>query len=99
MKSECEKAIEEVIAQIRNKFEAKLHDAEIAFHLKKNELDKNHNNVLMNRILAEAFRSKCLDLKPSSPSRLQQGNNSLVILIKSLVIFSCFRMSVPEMIL
>ncbi|CAA2987522.1 Hypothetical predicted protein [Olea europaea subsp. europaea] len=76
LKSECEKAIEEVIAQIRNKFEAKLHDAEIAFHLKKNELDKNHNNVLMNRILAEAFRSKCLDLKPSSPSRLQQAMSS-----------------------
>ncbi|KAL2557461.1 uncharacterized protein Fot_02200 [Forsythia ovata] len=76
LKSECEKEIQEVIAQIRNKYEAKLHDVETAFQLKKNELDKNHNKVLMNRILAEAFRSKCLDLRPSGPPGMQQAMSS-----------------------
>ncbi|CAA3025175.1 helicase MOM1-like isoform X1 [Olea europaea subsp. europaea] len=76
LKSECEKEIQEVIAQIHNKYEAKLHDAETAFQLKKNELDKNHNKVLMNRILAEAFRSKCLDLRPSGPPGMQRAMSS-----------------------
>lgn len=71
--SECEKEIEEMIAQIRSKYDAKLRDAERAFLLKKAELDANHKIVLMNKILAEAFRSKCLDLKPSAISSVQQG--------------------------
>lgn len=76
LKSECEKEIQEVIAQIQNKYKAKLHDAETAFLLKKNELDKNHNKVLMNRILAEAFRSKCLDLRPPGPPGMQLATSS-----------------------
>lgn len=70
---ECEKEIEEMIAQIRRKYEVKHQDAEVAFLLKKNELDTNHEIVLMNKILAEAFRSKCLDLSPPGPSKMQQG--------------------------
>ncbi|XP_027085680.1 uncharacterized protein [Coffea arabica] len=71
--SECEKEIEEMIAQIRSKYEAKHRDAETAFLLKKTELDTNQKKVLMNKILAEAFRSKCLDLKPSAVLSMPQG--------------------------
>lgn len=62
LKSECDKEIAEMIAQINRKYEAKHQEAVAAFHLKKKELDTNLNRVLMNKILAEAFRSKCQDL-------------------------------------
>ncbi|GFZ13121.1 hypothetical protein Acr_23g0015060 [Actinidia rufa] len=54
------KEIEEIIAEIRRKYEVKCQEAEAAFLLKKTELDTYHNKVLMNKILAEAFHSKCL---------------------------------------
>lgn len=73
IQSECEKEIEEMIAQIRSKYEVRHRDAETAFLLKKTALDTNHKKVLVNKILAEAFRSKCLDLKPSAVSSMQQG--------------------------
>ncbi|GFZ17881.1 hypothetical protein Acr_26g0011500 [Actinidia rufa] len=66
LKSDWEKEIEEIIAEICQKYEAKFKDAESEFLLKKKELDTTHNKVLMNKILAEAFRSKCLDLGPSA---------------------------------
>ncbi|KAI7990761.1 Helicase protein MOM1 [Camellia lanceoleosa] len=72
LKSDCDKEIEEIVAEIRRKFEAKLQDAEASFLLKKKELDANHGKVLMNKILAEAFRSKCLDLRPSGVLGIQQ---------------------------
>ncbi|KAF5937751.1 hypothetical protein HYC85_025257 [Camellia sinensis] len=72
LKSDCDKEIEEIVAEIRRKFEAKLQDAEASFLLKKKELDANHGKVLMNKILAEAFRSKCLDLRPSGALGIQQ---------------------------
>ncbi|XP_037495734.1 helicase protein MOM1 isoform X1 [Jatropha curcas] len=65
LKSDCEKEIEEVVAQIRRKYEIKLQEVESEFILKKKELDTNQNKVLMNKILAEAFRSKCMDMKAS----------------------------------
>ncbi|GKV01245.1 hypothetical protein SLEP1_g13811 [Rubroshorea leprosula] len=61
LKSDCNKEIEEAIAQIRKKYEIKLQEAEACFLLKKKELDVNHNKVLMNKILAEAFRLKIID--------------------------------------
>ncbi|GLT56802.1 hypothetical protein SLA2020_298190 [Shorea laevis] len=61
LKSDCNKEIEEAIAQIRKKYEIKLQEAEARFLLKKKELDVNHNKVLMNKILAEAFRLKIID--------------------------------------
>ncbi|KAL0370084.1 UNVERIFIED_CONTAM: hypothetical protein Sangu_0326500 [Sesamum angustifolium] len=64
LKSDCEKEIQEMINQIRKKYEVKLQESEAAFRLKRNELDKNQTKVLMNKILAEAFRSKCLDVRP-----------------------------------
>jgi hypothetical protein len=38
---------------------------EADFIIKKNELDVNHKKVLMNKILADAFRSKCMAPGPS----------------------------------
>ncbi|KAL6954184.1 hypothetical protein U1Q18_046891 [Sarracenia purpurea var. burkii] len=72
LKSDCEKEIEEIIAELRQKYGAKLKDAEAAFLLKKKELDTNHHKVHMNKILAEAFRAKCEDRKTSVASRMQQ---------------------------
>lgn len=73
LKSDCEKEIEEIIAQIRRKYEIKLQEVESEFTLKKNELDTIHHKVLMNKILADAFRSKCMDDRPSSAPGMQQG--------------------------
>jgi hypothetical protein len=73
LKSDCEKEIEEVVAQIRRKYDTKIQERESEFLLKKKELDANHNKVLMNKILAEAFRSKCMDLRVPGSSGMQQG--------------------------
>ncbi|KAL7615548.1 hypothetical protein Lser_V15G02487 [Lactuca serriola] len=67
MKSECEKEIADMIAQINLKYEAKFKGAEEAFQLRKKELDTTVNRVMMNRILAEAFRAKCQDHNHSGP--------------------------------
>ncbi|KAL0376763.1 UNVERIFIED_CONTAM: hypothetical protein Scaly_0793900 [Sesamum calycinum] len=72
LKSDCEKEIQEMITQIRKKYEVKLQESEAAFRLKRNELDKNQTKVLMNKILAEAFRSKCLDVRPPGLPGMQQ---------------------------
>lgn len=64
LQSDCEKEIEEMAAQIRKKYEAKMKGTEEVFVLKKSELESNQNKVLMNKILAEAFKSKCMDLRP-----------------------------------
>ncbi len=73
LKSDCEKEIEEVVAQLRRKYDTKIQERESEFLLKKKELDANHNKVLMNKILAEAFRSKCMDLRVPGSSGMQQG--------------------------
>ncbi|WOH03884.1 hypothetical protein DCAR_0623285 [Daucus carota subsp. sativus] len=52
---------EESVAQLRRNYEAKCKEAEDAFLWKKKELDTNHNKVLVNKILADAFRSKCVE--------------------------------------
>ncbi|KAH6810386.1 hypothetical protein C2S51_024148 [Perilla frutescens var. frutescens] len=71
IKSDCEKRIEEIISQMRSRCEVKCQETEAEFRLKKNELDKNQKKVLLNKILAEAFRSKCLEaIRPSGPSGL-----------------------------
>ncbi|KAK4408491.1 hypothetical protein Sango_0430100 [Sesamum angolense] len=49
LKSDCEKEIQEMINQIRKKYEVKLQESEAAFRLKRNELDKNQTKVLMNK--------------------------------------------------
>uniref|UniRef100_A0A7N0TWM5 Helicase C-terminal domain-containing protein n=2 Tax=Kalanchoe fedtschenkoi TaxID=63787 RepID=A0A7N0TWM5_KALFE len=73
LRSECEKEIEEMVAQIRKKYETKNLELDAAFVCKKNELDAYHNKVYMNRMLTEAFRNKCMDPKVSAPPGLQDG--------------------------
>ena len=51
----------------------KIQEVESEFLLKKKELDANRNKVLMNKILAEAFRSKCMDLRVPGPSGMPRG--------------------------
>lgn len=73
LKSDCEKEIEEVVAQIRRKYETKIRDMEAEFLVKKKEMDANHNGVQNSKFLAEAFRFKCMDLRGPGPSGMQQG--------------------------
>lgn len=72
LKSDCEKEIEELIAQIRSKYDKKLDEAETAFSLKRNELENYQHRVMMNKSLAEAFRSKCTEYK-AAPKMQQLG--------------------------
>ncbi|KAI4334375.1 hypothetical protein L6164_019075 [Bauhinia variegata] len=67
-KSEFEKEMEE----LNRKYEIKFHELEEEFRQRKKSLDANLNIVVMNKILAEAFRSKCMDLKVSNASGIQQ---------------------------
>ncbi|GFP82484.1 helicase protein mom1 [Phtheirospermum japonicum] len=76
LKSDCEKEIQEIIAQIRHKYEVKHQDNEAEFKLKRNELDKNQKKVLMNKILAAVFRTKCADPRPCGVPAMQQGVTS-----------------------
>ncbi|XP_062172135.1 helicase protein MOM1 [Alnus glutinosa] len=75
LKSDCEKEIDEVVAQIRRKYETKIQEIEAEFIIKKKELDVNHSKVLMNKILADAFRSKCM--APGSSGK-QDVNSSFM---------------------
>ncbi|EEF32941.1 mom(plant), putative [Ricinus communis] len=68
LKSDCEQEV----AQIRKKYEVKLQELESEFLMKKKEMDMNEKKVLMNKILAEAFRSKCMDVKASSAPGIHQ---------------------------
>ncbi|TYH07445.1 hypothetical protein ES288_A08G234300v1 [Gossypium darwinii] len=76
LKFECEKEIEEIAAQVRRKYEVKLQEKETEFLIRKEELDVNYNKVLLNNILAEAFRSKCMDSRASGSAGIQQEANS-----------------------
>lgn len=73
LKADCEKEIEGMLAQIRGKYETKIQEAEAQYSLKLNELQTNQNKVMMNKILAEAFQSKCMDLRASTAMAVQQG--------------------------
>ncbi|XP_038706805.1 helicase protein MOM1-like isoform X2 [Tripterygium wilfordii] len=73
LKSDCDKEIEEVVAQIRKKYEIKLQEVEAEFLTKKKDMDENLNKVLMNKILAEAFRSKCMDTRVATARGLPQA--------------------------
>ncbi|XP_009618970.1 helicase protein MOM1-like isoform X3 [Nicotiana tomentosiformis] len=72
LRSDCEKVIEELVAQIRKKYDLNLQETEAAFLRKKNELDTSLNKVLMNKLLADAFRCKCMNLKPSGLPGIRQ---------------------------
>ncbi|KAI3799370.1 hypothetical protein L1987_34664 [Smallanthus sonchifolius] len=73
IKSEHEKELAEIIARINAKYEAKNQDAEAAFQLKKKAIETSFNRVVMNKVLADAYRSKCQELSPIGPSEIQGG--------------------------
>ncbi|CAH1437913.1 unnamed protein product [Lactuca virosa] len=72
LKAEYEKERAEILARLNRKYDDKSHKAELAFHTKKNEIDINLNKVVRNKILADAFRSKCRDLNPFDHSQIQR---------------------------
>lgn len=73
LKSDCKKEIEEVIAQIHQKYESKRQAFQAQFLTKTKELEMNQKRVHMNKLLAEAFRSKCMDGRMYSAPRVRQG--------------------------
>ncbi|KAJ7947836.1 helicase protein MOM1-like isoform X1 [Quillaja saponaria] len=75
LKSECEKEIEKAVTQIRRQYDNKIQEIEIELLHKKSYLDKNHNTVLRNKLLADTFRYKCLDPNVSDTLRMQQDSS------------------------
>ncbi|KAG9151218.1 hypothetical protein Leryth_002778, partial [Lithospermum erythrorhizon] len=76
--SDCEKEIAEVVSQIRNKYEAKVKDAEAMFQQKKKALDTNVNKIFLNKILADAVSTKCIDVRPSGVWRQQVMSSGFI---------------------
>ncbi|KAI3407523.1 uncharacterized protein J3R85_020919 [Psidium guajava] len=70
--SDCGKEIEEIVAQIRRKYDLKFKEIEAEYLAKKKKLDMNHRKVLMNRMLAEAFKSKCSGIRASGTNGILQ---------------------------
>lgn len=72
-KSKLQADCEREIAQIRWKYETKISETEAEYLVKRNKLQLNENMVLMNKILAEAFHSKCMDVQASAPRAVHKG--------------------------
>ncbi|XP_027345234.1 uncharacterized protein LOC113857484 isoform X2 [Abrus precatorius] len=68
LKCDFEKEFEE----LRRKFENKGKEIEIEFQKTRKNLDAHLNIVLVNKILAEAFRAKSMDLKEAGASGMAQ---------------------------
>ncbi|KAL5130358.1 Helicase protein MOM1 [Glycine soja] len=68
LKYDFEKELEELY----RKYDIKRKEVEVEFQNIRKNLDTQHNIVLVNKILAEAFRAKSMDLKVSGASRMQQ---------------------------
>lgn len=84
LKSDFEKELEELC----RKFEIRRKEAEAELQKILKDLDTQFNIVLKNRILAEAFRAKSLDLRASGVPGMQQGIFLLIILILVMMEFS-----------
>lgn len=69
MKSDFEKELEE----LRRKYEIKFQETEVEFQQTMKNLDTHRNIVLLNKILAETFRSKSMNLRVSGAPGMQQG--------------------------
>jgi len=69
LKSDFEKEL----AELRRKYDVKFQEIEVEFQQTKKTLDTNLNTVYVNKILANAFKSKCLDLKVSGALGVQHG--------------------------
>lgn len=72
LKSECAKEIQELVAEVQNKYKLKLQDTRAQFILKKNEHEQNQKKILMNKLLADAFNCTSLNCLPTGPL-MQQG--------------------------
>ncbi|RHN75974.1 putative DNA helicase [Medicago truncatula] len=70
LKSDFEKEL----AELRRKYDVKFQEIEVEFQQTKKTLDTNLNTVYVNKILANAFKSKCLDLKVSGASGVQHDS-------------------------
>lgn len=88
LKLDCEKEIKEAIVQIRQKYEAKLKEKEAEFLLHRTELSETYNKVLMHKILAEAFRSKCMDNMASGSAGTKKGESYSYLV--ALVTTTCY---------
>ncbi|XP_050883884.1 helicase protein MOM1 isoform X3 [Lathyrus oleraceus] len=69
LKSEFEKEL----AELRRKYDVKFQEAEVEFLQTKKTLETNLKTVCVSRILAHAFRSKCLDLKAGASGMLHDS--------------------------
>lgn len=58
LKLDYEWEIKEVLPQIHTKFKSKLKETKANFQSKKEKLDAPSNEILMNKILVEAFKSR-----------------------------------------
>ncbi|VFQ81505.1 unnamed protein product [Cuscuta campestris] len=81
-RSDCEKEIQEMVAQICRRYESKFQETEAAFLKRKSELEGNHNKVLMHKILAEAYRSKCREPRSAVLPQSQQAKPPSYMLLQ-----------------
>ncbi|KAJ1409234.1 SNF2-like, N-terminal domain superfamily [Sesbania bispinosa] len=71
LKSDFDKEFEE----LRRKYDIKFQEIEVEFQQSKKTLDTSLKIVRVNKILADAFRSKCLDLKVSGTPGMHQDSS------------------------
>ncbi|KAE9593187.1 hypothetical protein Lal_00028925 [Lupinus albus] len=69
LKSDFDKEFEE----LRRKYEIKFHEMDIGFQQTRKKLDTDHKTVILNKILADAFRFKCAEVRASGAPGVQQG--------------------------
>ncbi|XP_021812334.1 helicase protein MOM1-like isoform X1 [Prunus avium] len=75
LKSDCDKEIEEAIADIRRKYEIRFQETDAEFYLKKKESDAIRNMVLRNKILSLVWTKYMDCTRASSASGPQQDGN------------------------
>ncbi|PQQ19205.1 helicase protein MOM1 [Prunus yedoensis var. nudiflora] len=75
LKSDCDKEIEEAIADIHRKYEIRFQETDAEFYLKKKESDAIRNMVLRNKILSLVWTKYMDYTRASSASGPQQDGN------------------------
>lgn len=63
------------MAEVRAEFQRKFIEVEAEHNTKTTEIERNKNLVIMNKLLANAFLSKCTE-KKTSPSAAPRGKCS-----------------------
>lgn len=61
------------MAEVQAEYQRKFHEVEAEHNTRTMENEKNKNLVIMNKLLANAFLSKCSDKNTSRPSEIQRG--------------------------